>query len=249
MKKLIYPVALLLCVSNLFAQGTGKIQWGLSLSTTNNVSNFKGGNSNAHARFHHNDYKGGEWQITARKDLSEHIFVQTGIGASELGFSTALTNNYSLLNKTGHYVGVDHKWVEGFIPVMGYYKSNLNCRNWRWVAGGGLSYAWHTNLQTFSNVSETTNENVNAKTSEALTQTSNAKKYSTVKGLISVGMEKQFKKNQILGLYLFGNIGTTPVANSFVEYTLDNQLYKHQFSNKGSYWGLRLSYYFRTKVQ
>jgi hypothetical protein len=247
MKKIGLTSLALLGTLGLFAQ-SGKIQWGLSLSSTHNESHFIGGNGNAHARFHHNEFKGVEWQISARKDLNNHLFIQTGIGANVLGFSTVLTQNYSLLNKDYHYKGVTHKWLEGIIPLMGFYKSNLNCKNWRWVAGGGVSLAWHNNLKTFKNNKDQIDDSAN-KSFATLMQTTNARKYTRVNGLLSIGMEKQFKKNQLFGVYLFGSFSGNNIANSFVEYTLDNQNYMHQFTNKGSYWGLRFSYFFRTKSQ
>jgi hypothetical protein len=60
-----------------------------------------------------------------------------------------------------------------------------------------------------------------------------------------VAREHVFKKGSILHAAWIFNVGFNDKAKAYVNYTLDNTAYNHEFTNRGNFVGFRLAYWFK----
>ncbi|MCD6069327.1 MAG: outer membrane protein beta-barrel domain [Bacteroidetes bacterium] len=227
--------------------GTAQSSWrmGVYAGAVGNHSVFTGGDQVANARFHHNELGTGVWGISFRKTYTDHWSLQTGFQFSEVGYQFTIAENYSLMNKAGHYTNNTIKATTFAIPVSVLYHFKPNCKNVRWYVSAGISLVG-TNAQTSltKNVipeGETATNNI----SLYLEQTAEAKAKWAFNGQLETGFEKTFKSGRTFGVALFANGGFIPLLNTTVNYSIDNQQYKHTFSNFGNYAGIKFTYQFR----
>lgn len=169
----------------------------------------------------------------------------SGFGFSSLGFDYAIAENYSLLDRAKNqrqFTRVRSSFGMLEIPFMAFYKFNPNCKNARWLAGAGLA-------QTF--IGSQTAEGSASKVNDGSSNVNyiNAASKSTGGNDLflrwSVGREKMYKNGGILNFSFLVNMGFRNIAESTVNYTIDNQNYTHSFTNNGSFAGFRLSYFFK----
>ena len=60
-----------------------------------------------------------------------------------------------------------------------------------------------------------------------------------------IAREHVFKKRSMLHASWIFNVGLNDKAKATVNYTLDNTVYNHEFTNKGNFVGFRLAYFFK----
>jgi hypothetical protein len=196
----------------------------------------------ANARFHHNPFGSGALTVMARYDFNKHWMITGGLGLSSFGFEYAISENYSLLRKNGQFTTIRSEFGVFDMPALIYYKFNPNCKNVRWLVGGGIAEDL-TGKQSISRaVSQANDGNTSA---NYISSTS-----STNGGLLcyfrwTVAREKVFRNGSILNASVVFNVGFNKIATSTVNYTIDNQNYTHTFRNNGNYIGFRLSYFLK----
>ncbi|MEO6304307.1 MAG: hypothetical protein ABIP51_14165 [Bacteroidia bacterium] len=245
MKKAI--LLLIMSISGLYLSAQENRTWrlGLQWGGYNNHAKFSGGSSNANARFFQNQYDGGSFDLVARYDLNQHWMATTGMGFNTFGFGYALAENYSLLNLKNRFSTIRSEFTAFEIPFMVFYKFNLNCKNTRWLIGGGFA-ADFTDGKTVSKNFVQSTEGIS--TSNYLNSVSSSNSGGHAMLRFAIGREKVFKRGAMLNASLVFNTGLSQIAASTVNYTVDGQSYSHSFSNKGNYAGLRLTYYFRANA-
>lgn len=237
-KLLIFSTMALLAFKS---QGQSSWSFGMSLSSYSNYSQFSGGMTNASASFHHDDSYGGGFNFIARKKFNEHWSGQTGLGFYSIGFTYTLTQDYSLLDPCGQYVVATNSEQLTSIPVSILYNTHLNCRNWRWFIGGGLSLA----MAQGKNLT-TTNADEEGNTASLIFEhqyTSSG--FATFNGQLLGGIEKVYKRGALLSLGLIYNAGFNTLATSEIKYTINGTDYNHIYTNNGSYFGGYIAYCFR----
>ncbi|MGZ3919985.1 MAG: outer membrane beta-barrel protein, partial [Bacteroidia bacterium] len=214
------------------------IQWG----TQGNHAKFEGGMSDANARFHQNKFGGGALGLIARYDFNHRWMVTSGLGLNSYGFEFALAENYSFIHKGKRFSTIKSEFGGLEIPAMLYHKFNPNCKNARWLIGGGF-------VETFIGA-QTMDKNI-SQAADGGTNVNYLSSTTTVKGgtyfMIrwAVAREKTFKCGSILNASLVFNAGFKDIAHATVNYTVDNQNYTHNFSNNGNFVGFRLAYFFK----
>lgn len=243
MKKIVLSISLLASVCFAQAQSTWKM--GLTLGAVGNHSSFSGGDEIAHARFHHNNLGSGLWGLNFRKTYTDHWSLQAGIHFSETGFQFALTENYSLLTKKGHYTTNEVRAGVVSLPVSVLYHFKPNCKNVRWYLGAGISLNGNNAPSTVTNNVVPEGEQVSNGSAVYLLQTSTASAHWALNGNLLCGVEKTFNSGRIFGIGFIANAGFTPIMKTTVHYSMDNQDYTHSFTNFGNYFGIQASYYFR----
>lgn len=214
-------------------------QWGMQ----GNHAHFTGGMEDANARFQQKPFGAGSFQIVGRYDINKRWMVMSGLGFNSFGFEFALAENYSFLHKGPRSSNINTGFGAFEIPIMGFYKFNPNCRDVKWLIGGGFA----NNLvgaqsidKSYTNATETTPG------TRYLNSTATTKGGSYVMLRFAVAREKTFKKGGILNASMVFNVGLSgTMAKATVNYTVDGQAYTHEFSNNGNYVGFRLAYFFR----
>lgn len=215
------------------------VQWGVQ----GNHSQFSGGMSDAHARFQQNPFGGGAIDFVGRYDFNNHWMIMSGLGLNSFGFEFALSENYSLLSKKPHQSVIRNEFGSVEIPLMAFYKFDPNCKNVKWIIGGGFANAF-VGSQTVNSVY--TNGQENSPNSRYLNSTASSVGGNYAMIRFSVGRERVFKRGSILNASMIFNAGLNgPMAKATVNYTIDNQQYSHEFSNSGNFVGFRLSYFFK----
>lgn len=243
MKKIVFA-ALTCLVLNNFAQENNTWRLGVQWGFQGNRAEFSGGRTDAHARFHQNPFGGGAIDIIGRYDYNKHWMIMTGLGFNSCGFEFALAENYSLLtkNKVSHFSTIKSEFGSLQIPVMLFYKFNPNCKNSRWLIGGGIAETFAGDdvvSRSFENIPDGKG-NYNYLSSEAH---SNGGVYWMARW--SVAREKIFKRGSILNASVMFNVGFRKMAEATVEYTVDGQTYSHQYINNGNFIGFRIAYFFK----
>lgn len=243
MKKVIYLILVSL-TSSLIAQENNTWRIGLQWGAQDNHAKFVAGMDEANARFHQKSFGAGSFNVIGRYDINNHWMIQTGLGFNSFGFEFALAENYSFLGKGARSSTIKTEFAAFEIPLMGFYKFNPNCRNAKWLIGGGFA------SQMIG--SQTVNKSYTNKIEGATTPSRylNSQATSGNGGYLmlrfAVGREKAFKKGGILNATLMFNAGLSgSMAKATVNYTVDGQDYTHQFSNDGNYVGLKLAYFFK----
>lgn len=214
------------------------IQWGAQGAR----AQFAGGMENANARFHQNNFDAAALNIGIRYDLNNHWMGTFGLGFNTFGFNYALAQNYSLYNPKNRFSGIQSEFSALELPLMVYYKFNPNCKNAKWLIGGGFSQNFVGDQSVTKNFQSATDGNT---ASSYLNSTSYADGGMYTMLRFAIGREKVFKKGGILNCSLLFNCGLKNLAYSTVNYTVDGQTYTHDFKTKGNFCGLRLTYYFR----
>lgn len=242
MKKSIIALALVTAGLQFKAQETDTWRWGIQLGAQGNKSEYAGGSSNAHARFNQNEFGSGAIDFIGRYDFNNHWKIETGLGFSAIGFEYALAENYSLINPMNRFSSIRSSAGTFQIPMMVSYKFTPNCKNWKWFISGGFASVFQG---ASTNFSEFTKTNDGPSNIIYLNQTTEVKGGANVHLRFSAGREKVFQSGRIFSWAFIWNAGFTEMAKSTVKYTIDNQLYEHQFSNNGNYFGFRLAYFFK----
>lgn len=238
---------ILLLISSAFAgfsQENNAWRFGIQWGAQGNNSKFSGGMSDANARFQQNPFGAASLDFVTRYDLNKRWMVMSGLGFNSFGFEFALAENYSLLNyKDPHSSSIRSSFAAIEIPVMAFYKFNPNCKNVKWLIGGGFANTL-VGDQTINSIY--TNGEENSPNSRYLnsTATSVAGDYLMVR--FAIAREKTFKGGSIFNASMIFNAGVNgTMAKATVNYTIDNQQYTHDFINSGNYVGFRLAYFFK----
>ncbi len=240
MKKLII-FAIGLIAMSATAQENNVWRLGAQIGISANKAKYAGGMENANARFQQNNFGAPTLNFVARYDYNNHWMGMTGIGFNSIGFNYALAENYSLLNYKDRFSGIKSNFGTVEIPAMVFYKFNFNCKNTRWIVGGGFVSTLIGKQSATKDYSKTPEGgSTNYLKSESST---NGGGYELLRW--SIGREKMYKNGSILQASIIMNVGFKTIANSTVNYTVDNQSYQHTFSNKGSFVGFRLAYFLK----
>lgn len=241
MKKLIFLATSILVMST-YAQENKEWRFGVQWGTNSNQSKYSGGSSNANARFHQNKFDGGAFDLIARYDYNKNWMAETGLGFNSFGFGYALSENYSFLNLKNRFSDLKTEFTGIQIPFLIFYKFNPNCKNSRWLVGGGFV----ANFTEGKTVNKFYNKNNDGLTSSNyLSSSSTVNSGGTAMVRFSVGKEKIFKNGSFLNASLVFNAGLNAIATSKVNYTVDGISYEHEFTNNGNFVGFRLAYFFK----
>jgi hypothetical protein len=241
MKKVILSLCLGLSIAGLSQEDKTwrlGIQWGLQ----GNRAVYESGMSEANARFHQNKFSNGALNISARYDFNKHWMIMSGLGFTGYGFDFALAEDYSLLSKNRRFSSVKGGFGALEIPAMIYYKFNPNCKNTRWLIGGGF-------VETFIGAQNITKSI--SQVADGGTSVNYLSSYTTVKGgnfwmfRWAIARERLFNNGTIFNASMVFNVGFNAIAHSTVNYTVDNMDYTHTFYNNGNFVGFRLAYFWK----
>ena len=241
MKKL--ALSVLTCLSLIsFSQENDSWRIGVQWGFQGNKAEYSGGMTNANARFHQNDFDAAAFNVEARYDLNKHWMGIIGLGINTFGFQYSLTENYSLRNPESHFSGIKSEFTALEVPFMVFYKFNPNCKNAKWLIGGGFAHNFIGSQTVTRNFQDATDGSTN---SNYLNSVSSASDGAYTMLRFAVGREKIYKRGNILNASLIFNAGFRDIATSKVNYTVDGQTYDHEFKNTGNFVGIRLTYFFR----
>ncbi|MBA3681793.1 MAG: outer membrane beta-barrel protein [Bacteroidetes bacterium] len=241
MKKLAFTILTFISLVAI-SQETDAWRFGIQWGTQGTRTQFAGGMENAHARFHQNKFDGAAFNIGIRYDLNKNWMGTIGLGFNTFGFNYALAENYSLYNPKSHFSGIKSEFSALEIPFMVFYKFNPNCKNAKWLIGGGFSQSFAGD-QTITGNFQVARDGTT--TSNYLNSTSYADGGMYTMLRFAIGREKVFKRGGILNCSLLFNCGLKNLAYSTVNYMIDGQNYTHDFKTNGNFCGLRLTYFFR----
>lgn len=241
MKKLLLAI---LTAGSLFvsAQEDGTWRLGVQLGMSANKSKFSGGMSDANARFHQNAFGAAGLDVMVRYDFNKRWKIESGLNLNSLGFEFALDENYNFLQKGPRKSKVRSNAGVLEIPVMVSYKFKPNCKNTKWFIGAGISnmiVGKHNQDKTYTPNSD------GPSSVNYLSSSTKVHGGAYVNARLMVGRERVFKRGGILSATLLWNFGFSEIAKAKVEYTVDGNTYQHEFSNRGSYVGLRIGYCFK----
>jgi len=245
MKKLFtLAIAFALCAS---ASAQSSWRMGITAGTFSNHSKFNGGMSNASALFTPNHYGTMGLGLLFRKTINNHLSFQTGFNFSSLGFQYSMARDYSLTQPFNHFMVNRVSMATASIPATLIWNFNPNCKNVRWFVGGGLSLVGVGNVNTGKSVhpSEGDIQTMGLSGTDYLNQTVTTAATTVINGHLMFGVEKLLKKGGMLSLACYLNRGFTPVATTQVNYSVNGQLYSHNFKNYNNTAGLTLTYYFK----
>lgn len=216
------------------------IQWGAQ----GNNAKFSGGMTDANARFQQNPFGAGSIDFVSRYDINKRWMVMSGLGFNTFGFEFSLAENYSLVNlSVPRSSNIRNEFMAVEIPVMAFYKFNPNCKNVKWLLGGGFANAL-IGEQTVTSVYSNGNENSPNSRYLNSSATSYAGDYLMVR--FAIAREKTFKGGSIFNASMIFNAGVNgTMAKATVNYNIDNQQYTHDFINSGNFIGFRLAYFFK----
>lgn len=224
------------------AQESKTWRLGASFGMNNNRAKFSGGMPDANARFHQNPFGTAGIDFLARYDYNNHWMAMFSLGITSTGYEFALAENYSLLNKAKQFSTIKSDFGKFEMPAMVFYKFNPNCKNVRWLIGGGFvpTLIEGKNIDLSFDKSNEGNTNSNYLNS---TVTSKGGGYMLLRW--SVAREKVFKNGSMLNAALIFNVGFSEITQANVKYTIDNQNYEHNFTSNGNFVGLRISYFLK----
>lgn len=214
------------------------IQWGAH----GNESSFAGGDADANARFHHNKHSSGMLDVLGRYDFNKHWMIEGGMGINSIGFNDAIAENYSFVHPGKRFTAVETKVGLAEVPVMVSYKFNPNCKNWKWFLSAGGAAVVVADVNKYN---EAIKGNDGPSNIVYLSNTTTSNKGTYLNLRFAAGREKMYQSGRIFSWAFIWNAGFTPLAKSTVNYTIDNQAYTHNFTNKGNFFGFRLAYYFK----
>ena len=232
----------LLIGSASFAQNRWSV--GLQIGAVGNHSKYSSGMSDASALFNNNVFGTGQIGIYFRYRMTERFSFQTGYDFSEFGFSYALAKDYNLLNPHEHYAELQTGTCISRLPALIIYNSKLNCRNMRFILGAGLTFTTIDNNWLSESSTRVTSEGVENLVPTDMTQQTHSTTSASSSFTWLIGVEKVFKRGNMLALTFQANYGFNDIAESTVSYTANNKNYTHTFTNNGSWAGVGLCYYF-----
>jgi hypothetical protein len=241
MKKIIL-LAMSVYTLTVCAQESKTWRLGASFGMNNNRAKFSGGTPEANARFHQNPFGTAGLDFLARYDYDNHWMAMFGLGFTSTGYEFALSENYSLLNKSKQFSTIISDFGKFEMPVMFFYKFNPNCKNARWLIGGGFvpTLIEEKNINRSFDKTNEGNTNSNYLNSNV---TSKGGGYMLLRW--SVAREKMFKNGSMLNAALIFNVGFSEMTKANVKYIVDNQSYEHNFTSNGNFVGLRFSYFLK----
>jgi hypothetical protein len=242
MKKLAIVLVFISVTGFSKAQEDDTWRWGIQFGMQGNRSRLTGGQEGAHARFHQNPYGAGSLQFLGRYDYNKHWRVEAGFGFTGIGNEFALSENYSLLYPKNRFSTVQTSSGSLELPVMVAYKFNPNCNNWKWFISAGIANVIQSKSDSYS---EFTKNNDGPGNDVYLSTTSSNHGGAFMHLRFSAGKEKTFQSGRMFSWAFIWNLGFSEMSKAEVKYTIDNTLYQHSFSNRGSFFGFRLSYYFK----
>lgn len=231
---------LILFATTAFAQN--KLRLGIGLGSVANKSYYVSGNETASALFTNHDLGAGLISFIANKEIGKRFSIQGSLSFTEIGFHYSLSKNYSLLNPESKFNNVKAANCIGTIPVLFNIHSNLNCRNWRWVAGIGPEL-----LYSFEDFNATVegSDNKEDVVNSSMSQKAMIPAFTAFNLIWQVSREKQLKKGGLFRIGIVASHGFSELGFSTVEYNVDGSAYSHSFSTKGSYAGLNINWLFR----
>lgn len=243
MKKTIVLSALIISSLWMGAQETNTWRIGLQSGWQINRSKYVGGMSDANARFHKNPFGAVAFDLIGRYDFNNRWMIQSGLNFNNAGFEFALAENYSFLNfGKDRFTTVKSNVAVLEIPVMISYKFKPNCANWKWFVSGGVANVFVAQ-QNINSVYTRANDGPASTTYLSSNTVSKGGNYLNARFMI--GKEKVFKTGSILQGAFIWNMGFSEIAHTTVNYTVDGKTYSHEFSNRGSFVGFRIAYFFR----
>src|ERR1700733_7793193 len=124
MKKTLLTVLSAIVLSG-FSQDAKTWRLGVQFGSDASHTRFTGGMSDANARFHHNPFGGGSFNVVARYDLNNHWMFMSGLGFNSFGFEYNISEDYSFLSNhgmAGKYTSVRSRFSALEIPAMVFYK-------------------------------------------------------------------------------------------------------------------------------
>jgi hypothetical protein len=125
---------------------------------------------------------------------------------------------------------------------MIFYKFDPNCKNAKWLIGGGFSQNF-VGAQTINKNFQVANDG--STNSNYLNSISSANGGTYTMLRFAIAREKIYKRGNILNASFIVNAGFRQLAKSTVSYTVDGQNYNHEFTTNGNFAGFRLTYFFR----
>lgn len=234
----------LLAIVSGFASAQNRLNIGLSFSVYANPSKFTGGMAEASALFNNHPYGSCQLGLEFRYRVSNHWSLQSGLHFGQTGFSYSLAQDYNLLNPSEQYAELYTGTCLTQIPVMAIYNTKLNCRHIRFIVGAGFNMSFIDNGWTSYSASTVEAEGVENNNTTEMTEQTTA--LTTTGGGFTwlIGIEKVFKRGNMLSLTFNANHGFNNMALSTVSYTVENQDYTHIFTNRNNWAGVALTYYF-----
>ncbi len=214
------------------------VQWGFQ----GNRSVLSGGMETANARFQHNSFGGGALNLLARYDYNSRWMVSAGFGFNSFGYEFALSNNYSLKLKDKQYSTIRSEFGVLELPTLIYYKFKPNCKNSKWLVGAGFVRT----LSGSQSISKILNYDTEGTSNGTYIRSEASSKGGFNTALrFSIAREKLFKRGNLLQTALLFNLGLKDISRASVTYKVDGQEYQHEFINRGSFVGFRLTYFFK----
>ncbi len=246
MKKALIFAFTLIVISG-FSQTDKTWSFGLQCGLYGNSSEFSGGSEIADGSFHNNGFGSGSFGGTARYDHDSRWMFMTGFGFLSYGFEFSRNaGSYSLKNgEEGQYNTVTHEFGAIEIPAMAFYKFRLNCRNARWLIGAGFARVLAGQAQSTQTISEDTEGNTSLK--PYLKSEANGVGGAFTMLRLAFNRERIMKSGSIVQAGIWLNWGFKPLAEASVEYSAGGEDFNHTFTNKGNFFGIRVSYFFRTR--
>lgn len=218
--------------------------WRMGIQTGfhSNKSKFYGGMSNANARFHQNRFGAIALDFIVRYDINPHWKIESGLNFNRAGFEFTLAENYSFTQRGNRYSRVRTEFGMIEIPAMISYKFKPDCKNKKWFVSAGFAGIF---IPEKENGDEIIPASDGPASSTYLSAISSSNKGKYVHARFMIGREKVFKKGNILSAALVLNLGVKEMIHTTAKYTVDGTEYNHEFTNKGSFIGLRVAYYLR----
>jgi hypothetical protein len=217
---------------------------GVQFGNSGNISKYSGGMQTANARFKQNIFHAPNINLVARYDFDKKWMFTAGVGFNDIGFGYSISENYSLAKTSIKTSDIKSDFVAMELPITLFYKFNTNCKNSRWILGGGFVTTVSEKQTIDNDFSSTEGSLINHLSSHSVSKGGVA-----VLLRCSIGKEKSFSNGSILQASFMVNMGFKTMAYSKVNYTLDNKNYSHTFLNSGSSLGFRLAYFIRPKVK
>ncbi|MEI8135812.1 MAG: hypothetical protein WCH21_00635 [Bacteroidota bacterium] len=240
MKKLV--LSSLTCLSLVsFSQENSLWRLGVQWGFQGNKAEYAGAMANANARFHQNNFDAAAFNVEARYDLNKHWMGTFSLGVNTFGFQYALAENYSLRSPQSHFSGIKSDFSSLDLPLLIFYKFNPNCKNSKWLIGGGFSQNF-VGAQSVSRSFQVANDGSTNSNYLNSVSSSSGGGYTMLR--FAIAREKVYKRGNILNASFIFNAGFKQMAKSTVNYTVDGQTYTHEFTNFGNFAGFRLTYFF-----
>ncbi|MCA0429332.1 MAG: hypothetical protein LCH32_02390 [Bacteroidetes bacterium] len=241
MKKIVFSFFI---ISTFYLSAQSEKAWriGLQWGAQDNHNKWSGGMDDAHARFHENKYPAGAFDLIARYDHNKHWMATFGMGVNTYGFNFGISNNYKFSQIQNRWSGANAKFTELQTPILIHYKFNPNCKNNKWVIGAGFVPTFAKAQTVTSKYTVYADGAIKAPDIELT-----AKNTSGPNAMLRfvIAREHEFKKGGILHAAWIFNAGLNNKAKAYVNYTLDNTNYYHEFTNTGNFVGFRLAYWFK----